>query len=254
MSEHRILIVNDDGIHTQGIEMMERFARTLSDDVWTVAPEYEQSGTGHSLSLADPIRIRQLDDRRFAIKGTPTDCVVMALSQIMAEAPPTLVLSGVNRGANLAEDVTYSGTLAGAMEGTLLGIPSLCMSQYFVHRDDVKWQTAERHGADLLSKLVAAGWPAGVFININFPAVEPDQVKGVRVTRQGQRSSSSIKVTDRVDARGFPYYWLSLKHEDNVYDPDTDLAVVHAGMISVTPHHLDMTDHASRSHLEAVLG
>ncbi len=249
----RILIVNDDGVHALGIERMESFARGLSDDVWIVAPEYDQSGTGHSLTLVDPIRIRQLGEKRFAVRGTPTDCVVMARNQIMQDALPNLLLSGVNRGLNAAEDVTYSGTIAGAMEATLLGIPAICLSQAFRDRNDVKWQTAERHGPDLLARLVAHGWPADTFLNVNFPAVEPDEVKGVRITRQGQRGQSSLQITDRIDARGFPYYWLHLDHEKNVYPEDTDLAALDADYISVTPLQLDLTNHAAMDSLHAAL-
>lgn len=249
----RILVVNDDGIHSAGIALMERFARVLSEDIWVVAPEFENSGTGHSLSLADPIRIRQLEERKFALRGTPTDCVVLACRYLMKDRRPDLVLSGVNRGANLAEDVTYSGTIAGAMEGTLLGIPSLCMSQVFRNRDDIKWQTAERFGSRLLVSLFEAGWPKDVFININFPPVEPDAICGIRVTRQGKRRESSIKVDDRIDARGFPYFWLSLSHEENVYPPDTDLTAINEGWISVTPLQLDMTHDPSVVHLVNIL-
>lgn len=237
----RILIVNDDGIQSPGIELMEEFASALGDDVWVVAPEFEQSGAGHSISLADPIRLRQVEERKFALRGTPTDCVVLACQHLMKENRPTLLLSGVNRGANLAEDVTYSGTIAGAIEGTLLGIPSICMSQVFRHRDDVKWQTARRFGARLLKSLMSNGWPSGVFLNVNFPALEPDEVRGVRVTRQGRRSQSSIRIDDRIDARGFPYFWLSLEHEVNQGPPETDLAAIDDGFISLTPLQLDMT-------------
>jgi 5'-nucleotidase len=251
--KHRVLVVNDDGIHSSGIALLERLARTLTDDVWVVAPEFENSGAGHSLSLADPIRIRQLDDKKYVVRGTPTDCVVLACNHIIKDACPTLVLSGVNRGGNLAEDVTYSGTIAGAMEGTLLGIPSLCMSQVFRHRDDLKWQTAEHFGAELLARLVETGWPKEVFINVNFPPIDPEEVRGTRVTRQGQRSESSIRLDDRVDARGFPYFWLSLKHEVNVYPPDTDLAAIDDGWISVTPLQLDMTHSASLTPIREAL-
>ncbi len=249
----RVLVVNDDGIHSPGIALMERFARRLSEDVWVVAPEFENSGAGHSLSLADPVRIRQLDEQKFALRGTPTDCVVLGCRHLMKDRRPDLVLSGVNRGGNLAEDVTYSGTIAGAMEGTLLDIPSLCMSQVFRDRDDVKWHTAERFGFELLSRLVEAGWPRHVFININFPPVEPDEVRGVRVTRQGRRQESSIQVHDRVDARGFPYFWLSLSHEQNIYPADTDLTAVAEGWISVTPLQLDMTNEAGLNQLSDAL-
>jgi 5'-nucleotidase len=179
--------------------------------------------------------------------------VVMARNQIMRDALPTLVLSGVNRGLNAAEDVTYSGTIAGAMEATLLGIPAICLSQAFRNRNDVKWQTAERYGPDLLARLIAHGWPVGTFLNVNFPPVDPDEVKGVKITCQGQRGQSSLQITDRIDARGFPYYWLHLDHEKAAYPEDTDLAALDAGYISVTPLQLDLTNHAAIDSLHAAL-
>src|SRR5215210_3786615 len=155
----RILITNDDGIHAAGLDTCEQIARALSDDVWVVAPEYDQSGVSHSLSLNDPLRLREVDDRRFAVKGTPTDCVVMGVRHILDGKPPDLVLSGVNRGRNVAEDVSYSGTIAGATEGAILGIPSFALSQEFgpASRTYPHWDCATQHGPDVISKVLAAG-------------------------------------------------------------------------------------------------
>ena len=148
----RILVTNDDGIHAPGLAVAERIARALCDDVWVVAPETEQSGASHSLTLALPLRLRKVDAKRFAVTGTPTDCVMMAIAELMAEARPTLVLSGVNRGSNLADDVTYSGTIAGAMEGSALGVPAIALSQAygFSAGRDVDWSCAETHGPSLI--------------------------------------------------------------------------------------------------------
>src|SRR5277367_973059 len=156
----RILITNDDGIHAPGLAVAEKIARVLSDDVWIVAPETEQSGASHSLTLTMPLRLRQIETQRFAVTGTPTDCVMMAIAEVMAKARPALVLSGVNRGSNLADDVTYSGTIAGAMEGCALGIPAIALSQSygFGERQDVDWSCAEAHGPGLVRKLVEVGW------------------------------------------------------------------------------------------------
>src|SRR5258707_7123177 len=176
----RILLTNDDGIHAPGLEVLETIARTLSDDVWIVAPETDQSGVSHSLSLNDPLRLREVGPRHFAVKGTPTDCVIMGVRHVMKEKPD-LVLSGVNRGRNAAEDVSYSGTVAGAIEGTVLGIPSIALSQAFTSatRGDPHWATALKFGPDLIRRVLAVGMPRDVLININFPDCAPENVKGV---------------------------------------------------------------------------
>src|SRR5882724_3149480 len=177
----RILVTNDDGIHAPGLAVAEKIARALTDDVWVVAPETEQSGASHSLTLSMPLRLREIDKRHFAVTGTPTDCVMMACAHVMKDTQPTLILSGVNRGSNLADDVTYSGTIAGAMEGCALGIPAIAMSQsYFSETEgDTPWACAEAHGPALVRRLVEIGWPQDVLINLNFPDCPPDAVKGV---------------------------------------------------------------------------
>ena len=176
----RILVTNDDGIHAPGLAVAEQIARALCNDVWVVAPETEQSGASHSLTLALPLRLRKIDSRHFAVTGTPTDCVMMAIAELMTESRPTLVLSGVNRGSNLADDITYSGTIAGAMEGTALGVPSIALSQSYgfsVGRD-VEWSCAETHGPPLIKKLVEIGWPPDVLMNVNFPDGGAKAVRG----------------------------------------------------------------------------
>ncbi|MFN6979065.1 MAG: 5'/3'-nucleotidase SurE, partial [Gemmobacter sp.] len=165
---HRILIVNDDGIHAEGIKLLERIARRYSEDVWVVAPDEEKSGASHSISMHVPVRARRIDDRHFAVKGTPTDCALLAIHEILP-APPTILLSGVNRGANLAEDVTYSGTAAAAMEGALLGVPSVALSQVFAAKGPVHWATAEAFAAPVLDVLLATEWQPHAFVNVNFP-------------------------------------------------------------------------------------
>ncbi len=251
----RILVTNDDGIYAPGIQLMEKLALGLCEaegggEVWVIAPESEQSGKSHSLSLADPIRLRELEPRRVALRGSPTDCVVMANNHLMTEAKPTMILSGINRGANLADDLSYSGTCAAAMEGVILGIPAIAMSQCFTDREDVPWRTAEAHAPGLIRALLTADLPREVFVNVNFPACEPDQVQGVRVTRQGRRKLNQAQVTARVDTRGFPYYWLNFKHDVGDAPADTDLGAVAANYVSVTPLHLDMTQHDWRDPLQ----
>jgi 5'-nucleotidase len=249
----RILITNDDGIHAPGIALLERVAATLSDDVWVVAPETEQSGASHSLSLADPIRMREAGPKRYAVQGTPTDCVVIACNHLLKDHRPDILLSGVNRGLNLAEDVMYSGTVAAAMEGTLLGIRSIAMSQCFVPGSTVPWETAERHLPGVLERLIAVRLPKGVMTNVNFPAAAPHEVTGLRVTRQGARTKLEIHADPRIDARGFAYYWLKFHREVGVPDPDSDLAAIEARAISVTPLHLDMTNRETIPELRGAL-
>ncbi|MDX1729857.1 MAG: 5'/3'-nucleotidase SurE, partial [Aurantimonas coralicida] len=165
----RLLLTNDDGIHAEGLAVLERIARELTDDVWVVAPETDQSGLSHSLTLSSPLRLRKIDERRFALSGTPTDCVIMAVKQLM-DSPPDLVLSGVNAGQNICDDVTYSGTVAGAMEGTMLGLRSIALSQAFKpgsHREAL-WKTAETHAPALIERLMNFDTPPGHLINVNF--------------------------------------------------------------------------------------
>lgn len=246
ISTKRILISNDDGINAPGIAILERLARALSDDVWVIAPDGEQSGAGHSLTLTQPLRIRKLEEKRWAVYGTPTDCVMMAVNKIMADQLPTLILSGVNRGGNLAEDVTYSGTVSVAMEGTLAKIPSIALSQCIRPNQRTYWETVERYGLDVVKSLIEAGWPQDVFMNVNFPAIPADEVEGVRVTTQGRRQIMGNNVEERKDPRGHAYYWFGLGRELGVLEGETDLKAVRSQCISVTPLHLEMTHQDTR--------
>jgi 5'-nucleotidase len=252
----RILVTNDDGIHAPGLTAAENIARALSDDVWVVAPETEQSGASHSLTLTMPLRLREISARRFAVTGTPTDCVMMACAHVMKGAAPTLILSGVNRGSNIADDVTYSGTIAGAMEGCALGIPSIALSQSYAFEDraDITWSCGETHGPKLISRLVEIGWPADVLMNINFPDCPPAKVKGVAVTMQGKRDLQTAMLDRRIDARGNPYFWIGFKRERSNPHPGTDLRAVADKFISVTPLHLNLTELRVMESLREALG
>lgn len=252
----RILVTNDDGIHAPGLKALEKIARKLSSDVWVVAPEEEQSGSAHSLSLANPLRVRKLSARKYAVRGTPSDCVLMAIRHIMMDTPPDLVLSGVNRGQNIADDVTYSGTIAAAMEGTQLGVPSIALSQAFGFSGhaNVKWATAEHFAPEIIQKLVAAGWPEEVLINVNFPDVVPASVTGIEVTRQGKRDQSLVRVEERIDARNNPYYWLGFERILSNPPQGTDLRAIYEGRISITPLHMDLTHSRTSKALSEALG
>jgi 5'-nucleotidase len=242
----RILCTNDDGIHAHGLKVVEEIARALSDDVWVVAPELDQSGVSHSLSLNDPLRLREITPRHFAVRGTPTDCVIMGARHILGPKLPDVVLSGVNKGRNVAEDVVYSGTIAGAMEGTILGLPSFALSQEFSAetREKPLWDTALKFAPDILRKVIAAGVPKNTVININFPACVPEDVKGIRVTRQGKRNLGFLKVDQRRDGRGNPYFWIGFERTAVMDAPEegTDLDALAERYVSVTPLRLDRTD------------
>ncbi|MHA7884897.1 5'/3'-nucleotidase SurE [Nitratireductor rhodophyticola] len=250
----RILLTNDDGIHAEGLATLERIARTLSDDVWVVAPETDQSGFAHSLSLSEPLRMRKIDDRHFALRGTPTDCVIMGVRHVM-DTPPDLILSGVNNGTNIADDVTYSGTVAGAMEGTLLGIPSFALSQAYDFTDEsryIPFATAEALAPPILRKLIERPMPEGVLVNINFPNCAPEEAKGTLVTAQG-KMVHGLNVEERRDGRNYPYYWLRFGRKQADIRQGSDQAAVRDGYVSVTPLHLDLTAHEVRDQLAKAL-
>ncbi|MEZ5789057.1 MAG: 5'/3'-nucleotidase SurE [Xanthobacteraceae bacterium] len=252
----RILVTNDDGIHAPGLDVAAEIARALSDDVWVIAPELDQSGVAHSLSLNDPLRMREITERRFAIKGTPTDCVIMGVRHILDRKGPDLVISGVNRGSNTGEDVTYSGTIAGAMEGTILGIPSVALSQAYGPDTRLRphWQTALHFAPDLIRKVLAESMPRDVLVNINFPDCPPDQVKGVAVTSQGRRAQEWIRIDPRHDGRGIPYFWIAFaRAEPPSPTHGTDLAAIADQRIAVTPLRVDMTDEPFMTRLAQVL-
>ncbi|RJG45549.1 MULTISPECIES: 5'/3'-nucleotidase SurE [unclassified Mesorhizobium] len=250
----RILLTNDDGIHAEGLACLERIARTLSDDVWVVAPETDQSGFAHSLSISEPLRLRKIGEKHFAVRGTPTDCVIMGVRKVMPE-PPDLILSGVNSGANLADDVTYSGTVAGAMEGTMLGIRSIALSQAYNVQDGarlVPWETVEALAPALLQRLLKIDLPDGTFLNVNFPNCPPEEVEATRVTTQG-KLVHSLWIDERADGRGFPYFWLRFGREPPELKEGTDVHAVRSKFVSVTPLKLDLTAHEIRDQLTKAL-
>jgi len=252
----RILLTNDDGIESPGLHALRQIAGELSDDVWVVAPETNQSGASHSLSLHEPLRMRSVDERAFAVRGTPTDSVIMGVRHILKGKLPDLVLSGVNRGANMAEDVTYSGTIAGAFEGTILGVRSMALSQAYGIDGvkGIKWQTALAHGPALIKQLLAIEWAPSSVININFPDREPGEVVGTAVTRQGRRDPGLLAIDERQDTWGNPYYWLAFERRRSSTQEGTDLWAVYSGRISVTPLFLDLTHQGMRETLGRVLG
>lgn len=243
----RILLTNDDGIHAPGLDVLEAIARQFSDDIWIVAPAEEQSGAGHSLTLGRPVRLRQHGERRFAVSGTPTDAVMMALRKVMPDKPD-VILSGVNRGANLGDDVTYSGTVSAAIEGALAGIPSIALSQVYEKEgmgDAVPFGAAEAWGAKVVGPLLDAPFAPRTVINVNFPAIEAEAVQGIRVVRQGFHDYARGSVVEGTDPRGYQYFWFGLHGIEHTPGHATDLEAIQDGYISVTPLQLDLTHEAS---------
>lgn len=253
LSNARILVVNDDGIRAPGIRVLERIAKQFSKDVWVFAPAEEQSGAGHSLSLSKPIRVTPVSSRRFAVSGSPTDCILLAVTEFLKDKRPDLVLSGINRGGNLGDDVTYSGTVAGAMEATLLGIPAIALSQE-IRADRAQFKTTETHAADVIEKLVKLDWPRDVFMNVNFPDVPPDEVSGLSVVPQGRRKSG-YNLHEMPDPRQRGDYYLigtaiKGKHAGR---GDNDYRAVERGEITVTPLHCDLTHYGALKSLRKLL-
>jgi 5'-nucleotidase len=253
----RILVTNDDGINAEGLNALERIARQLSDDVWVAAPEVEQSGASRALTLSAPLRVRKLGDQRFAVMGTPSDCVLLGLHHLVQGARPDLVLSGVNRGQNVGEDVTVSGTVAGAIQGMVHGVPSLALSQalaVFHESETALYHTAEAYAPGIIRRLLQAGWPADVVMNLNFPDLEPEAVTAVEVTTQGIRDVQNAHAERRTDLRGRDYYWNGWLDLVDSAPEGTDLYAVRHGRISVTPLHIDLTHRPTVHALKAVLG
>src|SRR3954469_20512933 len=250
----RILLTNDDGVNSRGLRLLESVARRFSDDIWIVAPSEEQSGAGHSLTLTTPVRLRRHDERRFSVTGTPTDAVMIALAHVMKDSPPDLIMSGVNRGANLAEDVTYSGTVSAAMEGALAGVPSIALSQAYSREgmgDTVPFAAAEAWAEKVLRPLIDFEPAPGTLINVKFPALAPDKINSIRICRQGIRDYGRLRIVERTDPRGYNYYWFGLGPMVQTPGHSTDLEAMDEGCISVTPLHLDLTHDASLEMLRA---
>lgn len=250
----RILVTNDDGIHAPGLDILRDIALELSDDVWIVAPEYEQSGAGHSLSIHSPLRQVQYEEHRYAVKGTPTDCVLFA-HEVLLEQKIDLVLSGINRGHNLAEDITHSGTIAAAMEGTLCGVPSIALSLSFEMDETaptIRWECPKAHGAEVIRKIMAAGIPQGRLMNVNFPDCAPKDVKGIRMAYTGRRGGSK-NLDVRQDIKGHPYYWVHWGDDEIKHQPGSDLAAITEKYISVSPINLDLTDYEALEHMRKVM-
>lgn len=244
----RVLLTNDDGVDADGLSCLVDVAETLADEVWVVAPERDQSGSSHSVSLHEPIRCRQLAERRFAVSGTPSDCVIMASQHLMRDALPDLVLSGVNRGANVSDSVAYSGTIGAAMTALVMGLPAVALSQAFRSPEPPPWHTARRHAPEIIRGLLELDRDAALCFNVNFPAVPPEAVRGRTICRQARGSIASARVEARVDTRDKPYYWFAFQHESSVVtDPDSDVAALRRDCIGISPLSLERNDTRSEA-------
>jgi len=253
LAKARILVTNDDGIESPGIKLLEEMARALSPDVWIVAPEQEQSAASHSLTTRRPLRMAEVAPQRYAVDGTPTDCVMLAVKHLLRERRPELVLSGINGGGNVGEDLTYSGTVAAAMEATLLDIPAIALSQHFVDGEPICWETAARFAPGVIRRLTQLPWPEHTLMNVNFPDEAPQAVRGIAVTSQGKRAIAD-NLTERLDPRGRPYYWIGPVREDGIAEPGTDLAAINDKRVSVTPIYLNLTNVPVLASLKKVFG
>lgn len=259
----RILITNDDGINAPGLEVMLEIATEIAGpagEVWTVAPAFEQSGVGHCISYTHPMMVSQMSPRRFAAEGSPADCILVGLGDVMKDARPDLVLSGVNRGNNSAENTLYSGTIGGAMEAALQGVPAIAMSQYYgkanVHADD-PFEAARVHGAATVRKILDAGQTASgdyhLFYNVNFPPVPAADVKGIKAVRQGRRQGTNFGVEPHLSPSGRRFMWIRGGDQTKPSGDGTDAQVNMDGFISITPMVADLTDYNSLDALQQAL-
>ncbi|MEL6317013.1 MAG: 5'/3'-nucleotidase SurE [Pseudomonadota bacterium] len=264
----RILVTNDDGISAEGLKVAEEIAVEIAGadgEVWVVAPAFEQSGVSHAVSFHSPIKVERLGARRYACAGAPADCVIVALGAFMKDAPPDLVLSGVNRGHNLAEDAVYSGTVGGAIEGALKGVKAIALSQYFrwsrvreIHERDGEaaaaaalFATARAHGASAVRRLLALEWTPDLFFNVNFPGCAPEEVKGARYARQGRRTRGEFGADERASPAGRPYFWLRHAVDNASGAPGDDCVLAHDDWITTVPMRPDYTDAELLARLQA---
>ena len=231
----RVLLTNDDGWRGPGFEVLEEIANEIAEEVWLVSPDLDQSGVSMSISVHHPLRVRQFAERRFSVSGTPSDCILLGVAELLPEKPD-LILSGVNRGANISDSVAYSGTIGGALTGTLLGIPAIALSQAYHTTNPVHWETSRQYGAQLVRQLLETGWPEDCAMNINFPALPPEEVQGVAICRPQRGSIGGVQIERREDTRGVPYYWLGFQRQsERITGRDTDVGALRDGLIALSP-------------------
>lgn len=254
LSDARILVTNDDSIHSEGIKVLEEIALSLSPHVWVVAPETQQSAAGHSLTIHSPLRIKEYDERHVSVSGTPTDSVLIGIKRVMKGARPHLVLSGINHGKNMADDVTYSGTIAAAIEATLLGLPAIAFSQDLAGVDgrQAHWDTARTYVPRILRSFEGKAWERNVLINVNIPARKAGITPEIRVRPQGHYHMEDQEIVYCTDPRGKPYFWIGEPPWQDEKDESVDSGSVHAGHVTVTPLSLNLTHHPTLKMLEDI--
>jgi 5'-nucleotidase len=240
---NRVLLTNDDGAEAEGLKALAGAARQIAKEVWIVAPARDASGSAACINLHDPLRVAQTSEREYSITGTPADCVIMSCGHIMEKSPPDLILSGINRGANLADDILFSGTTNAALVGAFLGFRAIAFSQAVHDGTEINWSQAETLVAPLVSTLLATDWPKGIAYNVNFPAVPLEEITGVTAAKQGKGSVLAVEVETRVDKRAKPYYWFGLKRGARDQSEESDVAALRKRSISVSPLRLDRTDY-----------
>ena len=230
----RILITNDDGINAPGLARLESIARNLAEEVWIVAPEHDRSGAGQSISIHHPLRVYQTGEKRYAVSGTPADCVLYSLAQWFGEAPPDLVLSGVNCGANISDSVQYSGTVGAVLSAHHMNIPAIALSQAFLSREGIDWAPVEQFGEAVIRKL----WQPGEALawNVNFPACEAGDIVSARWCEQSSGSIQQARLQAGQDSRSLPYWWLGFDRSSrHIVAPDSDVAVLRDKAVAITP-------------------
>ena len=250
LKKARVLVSNDDGISAPGLKALERIIKPLFKEVWVVAPETEQSASSHSLTLRSPLRIQKISKQRFSVNGTPADSILLGVSEVMNDCRPDIILSGSNKGGNIGEDIIYSGTVAAAMEGALLGIPSIAFSQVYSDARSIRWGTAEYWLPTVMKQLVKSDLPANALINVNFPSVNANAVTGIEITRQGRRKIGG-DLSIGTDPRGKQYYWIGPQRQEEHGIKGTDLEAVVRGAISITPLTTNLTHTPSFKKLRA---
>ena len=249
----KVLLTNDDGFDAPGLRTLTEVAEELAEEVWIVAPNYDQSGTSHSLSLHSPLRISQKDERKYSVSGTPGDCVAIAVRHLMVSGRPDLILSGINRGANLGIETVFSGTVGAAMAGLLLGIPAMALSQAFNDRGAVRWNTAQALAPKVIRQFAKGDWSQASILNINFPDVPVSEVGPIELTTQGTGLMDDVEVISAIDPRSLEYHWLSLRRSAREDVAGSETFAIEQGRVSVTPLQFERTNQNVLASLQAGL-
>jgi 5'-nucleotidase len=249
----KVLLTNDDGFDAPGLRTLAEVAEELAEEVWIVAPNHDQSGTSHSLSLHSPLRISQKDERKYSVSGTPGDCVAIAVRHLMVSGRPELILSGINRGANLGIETVFSGTVGAAMAGLLLGIPSMALSQAFSDRNAVRWDTARALAPKVIRQFANGDWNQGSILNINFPDVPVSEVGPIELTTQGTGLMEDVDVVSGIDPRSLEYHWIRLRRAAREDTPGSETSAIAKGRVSITPLQFERTNQTVLASLQAGL-